>query len=93
MLIISETKNGNAYPYSVFECCDVHDFIQRVRDTQLQSRSDDTLVETTEQACAWLDERSAQYTQIITQEMYTEGGDSWPSMVDRRAQDLGWKGD
>lgn len=87
MIIIAETKNGNAFPYKAYACNDEADFIQRIRDTQLQRHSSDELIETADQACTWLNETHAQHTQIITQADYCEGmGDK----VDTIAKNIGW---
>lgn len=89
MLIVTETKNGKAFPHNVFSCNDETDFIVRVVATQLQHRSGDDLVETVEQACAWLNERHAQQTKIITKEEF-DNTESRSPAIDEVALSIGW---
>lgn len=89
MLIITETKNGSAFPKNVFTCQDEANFINRIRETQLQNRSGEELVETVDQACEYLNECYAQRTEIITQSDF-EHTESWCTKIDDCARQIGW---
>ncbi len=88
-IIISERRNGSACAHSAFACTNEDDFVARIRAAQLQHRSDEPLVETAEQALAYLNERHAQATTIITEEEFrsTLG---WDRVVLTQAENLGW---
>ncbi len=88
-IIISERRNGAACAHNAFRCTDEADFVSRIRETQLQARSDEPLVETAEQAIDYLDERHAQTTTIITEDEFrsTRG---WDRVVITQAEKLGW---
>jgi hypothetical protein len=88
MLIISETKNGSAYPYSAFICNDEADFINRINAQAYQDRSESAgEIGTVQQAIEYLDEKHAQRTEVIHELGYCEGmGDK----VDACARKIGW---
>ncbi|MFA6063842.1 MAG: hypothetical protein WC736_14740 [Gallionella sp.] len=87
-IIISETKNGRAFPHNVFICNDEVDFIERINAQAHQDRSDSAgEIETVEHAVAYLNEKHAQRTEVIEQADYCEG---MCDAVDSCAQRLGW---
>jgi hypothetical protein len=89
MIIITETKNGSAFPKKTIPYTDESLFVSVIRETQLQYRSGGELVETADQACAWLNETYAQSTKIITKEEFdnTEG---WADVINDCAYNIGW---
>ena len=89
MFIVTETKNGSAFPKTAIAYDDESQFVSVIRETQLQYRSGDELVETVDQACEWLNETYAQTTEIITQEDF-EATESWSSVIDECARKIGW---
>lgn len=88
-IIISERRNGAACAHNAFRCTDEADFIARIRETQLQARSDEPLVETTDQAIDYLDERHAQTTTLITEADF-RASRFWDRVVITQAEKLGW---
>ena len=86
-IIISETRNGSASAHNAFACADEADFIRRVQATVDLARGEDS-IETLDQALAYLDERHAQRTEVITLDDYRS--DVQDDAVIKEARRIGW---
>ena len=86
-IIISETRNGSASAHNAFACADEADFIRRAQATVALARGEDS-IETLDQALAYLDERHAQRTEVITLDDYRSDGQD--STVIKEARRIGW---
>lgn len=89
-MIVSETKNGSAFPTSVWTATSEADFLSKVRQTY--ARSEGVLdFETAAQAAEWLGERGALRVALIDRkefDSYTP--DSFCNKVLAQAERLGW---
>lgn len=88
--IIAETRNGSAFPYSVWDADNEQDYVSRVRAAHARSDGADE-IETAEQAAAFDSEAHTISVDLITEEDFAAMTlDSWDSKIIDRAIKLGW---
>lgn len=91
-IIVAETLNGNLFPYAASWHLSPEAFAAAVREDALRTMSEGALdIETADDACAFLNEKHAQTTRIITRDEYLAGGNEWPSRIDDAAISAGWR--
>lgn len=86
--IVVEQRNGCAFPYNAFVCLDETDFIEQTRNTAAKSGVLEVL-NTAADCVAWLDERYAQRTFIVSEQHYREHK-TISVVIERAASRLGW---
>lgn len=86
--IVVEQRNGCAFPYNAFVCNDEADFINRINETAIKTGWGEDL-RSVDACVAWLDERHAQRTFIVSEADYRERG-TISVMIERAAHKLGW---
>jgi hypothetical protein len=86
--IVAEIKNGSAFAKSAYICRDEADFISRIAALAIRS---DAEIDSVESAIAYLNERYAQRTRIVTRADFDAmTSDSWDTAVLDMAAELGW---
>lgn len=86
--IVVEQRNGCAFPYNAFVCNDERDFVDRINASAIKTGIIEDL-RTVDACVAWLDERHAQRTFIVSEAEYRERG-TISVMIERAAHRLGW---
>ena len=87
MIIITEKKRGHGFVYSAYDCDSEADFIRRIG--LLALRSGETIT-TVDDALAYLDDKYAQFTRIVTKAQFRASPKAWDSKVLQVAERIGW---